>query len=56
MKALDVGLLKSEIKKTYASVSQEPERDFVFPTGRSWAEELQQRAVSAQDDRHGGEM
>jgi arsenite methyltransferase len=37
---LDVGLLKSEIKKTYASVSQEPEKDFVFPTGRTWAEDL----------------
>ena len=42
--ALDVGvdtdLLKSEIKKTYASVSREPERDFIFPTGRAWAEDL----------------
>jgi arsenite methyltransferase len=38
--ALDVGLLKSEIKKTYASVSQEPGKDFVFPTGRAWAEDL----------------
>lgn len=37
---IDLGLLKSEIKKTYASVSQEPERDFVFPTGRAWAEDL----------------
>jgi len=37
---IDVGLLKSEIKKTYASVSQEPERDFIFPTGRAWAEDL----------------
>ena len=37
---LDVGLLKSEIRKTYASVSQEPEKDFVFPTGRAWAEDL----------------
>jgi len=38
--AIDVGLLKSEIKKTYSSVSQEPERDFIFPTGRAWAEDL----------------
>jgi len=38
--AIDVQLLKSEIKKTYASVSQEPEKDFVFPTGREWAEDL----------------
>ncbi len=37
---LDVALLKSEIKKTYASVSAEPERDFIFPTGRAWAEDL----------------
>ena len=37
---LDVALLKSEIKKKYASVSSEPEQHFVFPTGRSWAEDL----------------
>src|SRR5438132_6832465 len=37
---LDVELLKSEIKKTYACVSQEPETDFIFPTGRAWAEDL----------------
>ena len=37
---VDVGLLKSEIKKTYASVSQEPEKDFIFPTGRAWADDL----------------
>ena len=37
---IDVELLKSEIKKTYSSVSQEPEKDFVFPTGRAWAEDL----------------
>ena len=37
---IDVELLKSEIKKTYAAVSQEPERDFIFPTGRAWAEDL----------------
>jgi SAM-dependent methyltransferase len=37
---IDVGLLKSEIKKTYASLSREPEKDFVFPTGRAWAEDL----------------
>ena len=38
---IDVELLKSEIKKTYSSVSEEPERDFVFPTGRAWAEDLE---------------
>src|SRR5437773_5295079 len=37
---IDVQVLKSEIKKTYASVSEEPERDFIFPTGRAWAEDL----------------
>jgi arsenite methyltransferase len=37
---IDVELLKSEIKKTYASVSNEPEREFIFPTGRAWAEDL----------------
>jgi len=37
---IDVELLKSEIKKTYSAVSQEPERDFIFPTGRDWAEDL----------------
>jgi SAM-dependent methyltransferase len=37
---IDVEVLKSEIKKTYASVSEEPERDFIFPTGRAWAEDL----------------
>jgi arsenite methyltransferase len=37
---VDVDLLKSEVKKTYASVSEEPGRDFIFPTGRAWAEDL----------------
>ena len=37
---LDVDLLKKEIKKTYAALSQDPEKDFVFPTGRAWAEDL----------------
>ena len=37
---IDADLLKSEIKKTYSSVSQEPAKDFVFPTGRAWAEDL----------------
>ena len=38
---IDLALLKSEIQKTYSAVSAEPGRDFVFPTGRSWAEDLQ---------------
>ncbi len=37
---IDVEVLKSEIKKTYASVSEEPGKDFIFPTGRAWAEDL----------------
>ena len=37
---IDVEVLKSEIKKTYASVSDEPEREFIFPTGRAWADDL----------------
>jgi arsenite methyltransferase len=37
---IDVDLLKSEIKKTYACVSDKPEGDFIFPTGRAWAEDL----------------
>lgn len=32
--------LKSEIRKTYASVSEEPDKEFIFPTGRAWAEDL----------------
>jgi len=37
---IDLELLKREIKKTYASVSAEPETEFIFPTGRAWAEDL----------------
>ena len=44
---VDVGLLREEIRKTYAAVSQEPERDFIFPTGRSWAEDLDYPATLA---------
>jgi arsenite methyltransferase len=38
---IDLALLKSEIQKTYSAVSQEPDRDFIFPTGRGWAEDLE---------------
>jgi arsenite methyltransferase len=44
---IDVELLKSEIKKTYASVSEEPGREFIFPTGRAWAEDLRYPAELA---------
>jgi len=37
---IDVGVLKSEIKKTYARVSEQPDEDFIFPTGRAWAKDL----------------
>jgi SAM-dependent methyltransferase len=37
---IDVQLLKSEIRKTYAAVSDDPGRGFIFPTGRAWAEDL----------------
>jgi arsenite methyltransferase len=37
---VDVGVLRAEIQKTYTEVSTEQEHDFVFPTGRWWAEEL----------------
>jgi len=37
---VDVDVLRSEIEKTYTQVSTEPAKDFIFPTGRSWAEEL----------------
>jgi arsenite methyltransferase len=37
---IDVGVLKSEIKKTYARVSEQPAEDFIFPTGRAWAEDV----------------
>ena len=44
---VDVELLKCEIKKTYAAVSQEPDTDFIFPTGRAWAEDLRYPAELA---------
>ncbi|HVC88936.1 MAG TPA: methyltransferase domain-containing protein [Gaiellaceae bacterium] len=44
---IDVAFLKSEIRKTYASVSEEPGRDFIFPTGRVWAEDLRYPAELA---------
>jgi arsenite methyltransferase len=37
---VDVDLLRSEIEKTYTAVSTEPAKDFIFPTGRAWAEDL----------------
>jgi arsenite methyltransferase len=37
---IDVEVLRDEIQKTYSEVSTEQGRDFIFPTGRAWAEEL----------------
>ena len=36
---VDVDVLRSEIQKTYTEVSTEQDQDFIFPTGRGWAEE-----------------
>ena len=38
--AVDVDVLRDEIRKTYTDVSTDTEQDFIFPTGRAWAEEL----------------
>lgn len=37
---VDVDVLRTEIEKTYTEVSTELGKDFIFPTGRSWAEDL----------------
>jgi arsenite methyltransferase len=37
---VDVDVLREEIRKTYADVSTAPEQEFIFPTGRAWAQEL----------------
>jgi arsenite methyltransferase len=37
---VDVDVLRVEIEKTYTDVSTDPEKDFLFPTGRGWAEDL----------------
>jgi arsenite methyltransferase len=37
---VDVDVLREEIQKTYTDVSTQPGQDFIFPTGRAWAEEL----------------
>jgi arsenite methyltransferase len=37
---VDVEVLRHEIQKTYADVSTRPEEEFIFPTGRAWAEDL----------------
>jgi arsenite methyltransferase len=37
---VDIGVLRDEIQKTYTDVSEHQDQDFIFPTGRSWAESL----------------
>jgi SAM-dependent methyltransferase len=37
---VDVDVLRDEIQKTYTEVSTEPGREFIFPTGRAWAQDL----------------
>jgi arsenite methyltransferase len=37
---VDVDVLRHEIRKTYTDVSTDADQDFIFPTGRTWAEEL----------------
>jgi arsenite methyltransferase len=37
---VDVEVLREEIRKTYADVSTDPDREFIFPTGRAWAQDL----------------
>src|SRR3954451_7444164 len=37
---VDVDVLRGEIRKTYTDVSTDPEKDFIFPTGRPWADDL----------------
>ena len=37
---VDVDVLRREIATTYTEVSTEPGQDFIFPTGRAWAQEL----------------
>jgi arsenite methyltransferase len=37
---VDVEVLREEIRKTYTDVSTDQEQEFIFPTGRAWAQEL----------------
>jgi arsenite methyltransferase len=37
---VDVDVLRVEIQKTYTSVSEQSGEEFIFPTGRGWAEDL----------------
>jgi arsenite methyltransferase len=37
---VDVDVLREEIQKTYGDVATDCEQEFIFPTGRAWAQEL----------------
>ncbi len=37
---IDIDVLRSEIEKTYTEVSAAQGKDFIFPTGRTWAQAL----------------
>jgi SAM-dependent methyltransferase len=37
---VDVDVLREEIRKTYTDVSTDRDQDYIFPTGRAWAQEL----------------
>jgi arsenite methyltransferase len=38
--SVDVEVLRGEIRKTYTDVSVDRDQEFIFPTGRGWAQEL----------------
>ena len=37
---VDVDVLRREIRATYTAVSTKQEKEFIFPTGRAWAQQL----------------
>jgi len=37
---IDVDVLRDEIRKTYTEVSADQDQEFIFPTGRPWAQDL----------------
>lgn len=37
---VDVDVLRGEIRKAYTEVSTDQDKDYIFPTGRAWAQEL----------------
>jgi SAM-dependent methyltransferase len=37
---VDVDVLRDEIRKTYTDVSTDQDQQFIFPTGRAWAQDL----------------